>query len=65
MSFSKLSLKNQVIALSFKLPANLIEIADKMKIVKNFFKQIIEKNDDIKIIHFFAFTFKYKFSVYN
>ena len=63
--FSKFFLKNQAIILSSESSANLIEITDKVKIVKNSFKQIIKKNDDIKAAHFFTLTFKYKFSACN
>ena len=63
--FSKLSLKNQAITSLSGLLVNLIEITDKMKIMKNFFKQAINRNDITSIVHFFILKFKYKFSVCN
>ena len=41
----------------------MIEIIDKVKIVKNSFKQIIEKSGDMKTTHSFTFIFKYKLSI--
>ena len=63
--FSKLSLKNQATALLSELLANLIEIINEMKIMKDSFKQTINKSDVINAAHFSAFTFKYKLSVCN
>ena len=65
VSFSKLSLKNQAITLLSELPANLVEIANKVKIVKNPFKQTIKENSDTRTACSFTFTFKYKLSVCN
>ena len=62
MFFSKLSLKDQVTASFSESSANLIEIADKMKIMKDSFKQAIKKSGDTRITCFFALTFKYKLS---
>ena len=65
VSFSKFSLKNQAITSSSELPANLIEIADKMEIMKNSFKQAIKESSDTRTAHFFTLTFKYKLPACN
>ena len=61
-SFSKLFLKDQATVLSSGLLANLIEITDKMKIIKDFFKQVINESSVTSTTHFSTFTFKYKLS---
>ena len=63
--FSKLFLKNQAITLLSELLTNLIEIIDKMKIIKNSFKQTINKSSVTSTTHFFTLTFKYKLSACN
>ena len=65
MFFNKLFLKDQATALPSELLANLIEIANEVKIVKNSFKQTIEESDDTRIACFFTSTFKYKLSAYS
>ena len=63
--FSKLFLKNQAIISSSESLVNLIEITDEMKIIKNSFKQAINRNDVMNTVCFSALTFKYKFSACN